>query len=95
MTTHHPADATNLGLITTPDYRLDLRGEPCPYPLMHTLEALSSLPDGQVVEVLADCPQAFRAVPEEAVRHGHELLEEPRREGPSMTFLFRTSHPRA
>lgn len=92
MNANQPVDARALGAVSLdPDYRLDLRGEPCPYPLMHTLEALSGLPEGQIVEVLADCPQAFRAVPEEAVRHGHELLQAPLREGPSMTFLFKTA----
>lgn len=75
--------------VPAPQHLLDLRGEPCPFPLMHTLDALASLDPGEVVEVLADCPQAFRAVPEEVVRLGHAQLAPPRREGPEMTFLFR------
>lgn len=74
----------------TVDYRLDLRGEPCPYPLMHTLDVLGTLPLGKVVEVLADCPQAYRAVPEEAAKHGHEMLAPVVKIGPEMTFVFRT-----
>ena len=73
------------------EYRLDLRGEPCPYPLMHTLEVLGTLPAGKVVEVLADCPQAYRAVPEEAQKHGHEMLLPIVKLGPEITFVFRTA----
>lgn len=73
------------------DYRLDLRGEPCPYPLMHALDVLGTVPPGRVVEVLADCPQAYRAVPEEAVKHGHEMLGPARKQGPEMIFLFRAA----
>lgn len=71
-----------------PAYRLDLRGEPCPYPLMHTLDALAELAPGDVVEVLADCPQAFRTVPEEVEKLGHAQLRDPLRSGPEMNFLF-------
>ena len=34
---------------------------------------------GEVLQVIADCPQSFRSVPEEAVKHGYQLLTEPKK----------------
>lgn len=70
------------------DYVLDLRGEPCPYPLIYSLETLGKLQPGQVLEVIADCPQSFRTVPEEARKHGYVVFREPIREGPSLRFYL-------
>ncbi|WP_277068389.1 sulfurtransferase-like selenium metabolism protein YedF [Saccharomonospora viridis] len=71
------------------DYRLDIRGEVCPYPVIYSLEALATLEAGQVLEVVADCPQSFRNVPEEAVKHGYQLVREPQRCGADLRFLLR------
>ena len=71
------------------DYRLDIRGEVCPYPVLYSLEALASMEAGQVLEVVADCPQSFRNVPEEAVKHGYQLVREPERNGTDLRFLLR------
>jgi len=65
-----------------PDYTLDLQGEPCPYPLIYSLEILEKMDKGQILELLADCPQSFRSVPEEAVKQGYKLLAGPLKEGP-------------
>ncbi|EWE09379.1 hypothetical protein P809_01656 [Klebsiella pneumoniae BIDMC 48] len=40
-----------------PDYRLDMVGEPCPYPAVATLEAMPSLQKGEILEVVSDCPR--------------------------------------
>lgn len=74
---------------TQADYRLDIRGEVCPYPVMYSLEALGSMEVGEVLEVVADCPQSFRNVPEEAVKHGYKLVREPERKGAELHFLLR------
>ncbi|AVX20994.1 TusA-related sulfurtransferase [Carboxydocella sporoproducens DSM 16521] len=71
------------------DFVLDLRGEPCPYPLIYSLETISKLQPGQTLEVLADCPQSFRSVPEEAVKHGYIMMHEPIKEGPLIRFFFK------
>lgn len=34
-----------------PDYRLDMVGEPCPYPAVATLEAMPQLKKGEILEV--------------------------------------------
>lgn len=70
---------------------LDLRGEPCPYPLMLTLDSLAMLADGDVLQVHADCPQAFRTVPEEVTKLGHLQVAEPARDGAEMTFVFQAN----
>lgn len=46
-----------------PDYRLDMVGEPCPYPAIATLEAMPSLKKGEILEVVSDCPQSINKHP--------------------------------
>jgi len=43
-----------------PDYRLDMQGEPCPYPAVKTLEAMESLEKGEILEIISDCPQSIK-----------------------------------
>lgn len=71
------------------DYTLDVRGESCPYPVMYTLETLRDMTKGQLLMVIADCPAAFRNVPEEVVKHGYTLEQEPVKEGREMRFYIR------
>lgn len=71
-----------------PDFAIDLCGESCPYPVIHTLEALRDLRPGQTLEVTVDCAQAYRNVPDDAVAAGHRLVGEPEREGARMMFVF-------
>lgn len=49
-----------------PDYRLDMVGEPCPYPAIATLEAMPSLKKGEILEVVSDCPQSINNIPLDA-----------------------------
>lgn len=49
-----------------PDYRLDMIGEPCPYPAVATLEALPQLKKGEILEVVSDCPQSINNIPLDA-----------------------------
>lgn len=70
------------------DYTLDLRGEPCPYPLIYSLEMLGRMEKGQVLELIADCPQSFRSVPEEAVKQGYTIVAGPFEEGPVIRFYL-------
>ncbi|EPD6215482.1 sulfurtransferase-like selenium metabolism protein YedF [Escherichia coli] len=46
-----------------PDYRLDMVGEPCPYPAVATLEAMPQLKKGEILEVVSDCPQSINNIP--------------------------------
>lgn len=70
------------------DYTLDLRGEPCPYPLIYSLEILAKMVACQVLELIADCPQSFRSVPEEAVKQGYKLVAGPFKEGSVLRFYL-------
>ena len=52
-----------------PDYRLDMVGEPCPYPAVATLEAMPQLKKGEILEVVSDCPQSINNIPLDARNH--------------------------
>lgn len=52
-----------------PDYRLDMVGEPCPYPAVATFEALPQLKKGEILEVVSDCPQSINNIPLDAKNH--------------------------
>lgn len=72
----------------TPNYRLDMMGEPCPYPAVATLEALPKLQPGEILEVLSDCPQSINNIPLDARNHGYEVLE-VQQDGPTIRYLIR------
>lgn len=42
--------------------RIDVRGEICPYPMKKAMEAMQSLPEGEVLEVLVDHPPAIETI---------------------------------
>lgn len=71
-----------------PDFRLDMMGEPCPYPAIATLELMPKLRPGQILEVLSDCPQSINTIPLDARNHGYEVLE-IEQAGPSIRYLIR------
>lgn len=73
----------------TADFTLDLRGESCPYPVIYTLETLRDLQKGQLLQVITDCPSSFRNVPEEVVKHGYTLEQEPIKNGQEFLFYIR------
>lgn len=56
---------------------------------MFSLETLENLEKGSVLEILADCPQSFRSVPEELVKAGYEMVEPPKKIGPTLRFLVK------
>lgn len=57
--------------------------------MIHALDALNQMKPGEVLLVIADCPQSFRSVPEEVVKHGYELLGEPEQQGQDLHFYIR------
>ena len=57
-----------------PDYRIDMQGEPCPYPATNTLEAMKELNDGEILEIISDCPQSINNIPVDAKNHGYKVL---------------------
>ncbi|WP_257985042.1 sulfurtransferase TusA family protein [Bacillus sp. T33-2] len=56
---------------------------------MYALDALKTMKIGEVLQVIADCPQSFRSVPEEAVKHGYQLLTEPKKVGQDIYFYIK------
>ncbi len=71
-----------------PTHRLDMHGEPCPYPAVATLEALPQLQPGEILEVITDCPQSINSIPHDAVNHGYELMA-IRQDGPTLRYYIR------
>jgi TusA-related sulfurtransferase len=72
----------------TPDFRLDMQGEPCPYPAVAMLEVMPQLQPGQILEVISDCPQSINNIPLDAKNHGYQMLE-IQQEGPTIRYLIR------
>lgn len=79
--------------LPAPSRVLDLRGETCPYPPVYTLEELSDMEPGEVLEVLTDNPPSIHTIPFYATKQGHELLAEPIRNG-AVYHLFLRVGPR-
>lgn len=53
---------------------LDVRGEICPYPMMHTVSALKRLAEGErVLEVVTDHAPALETIPTQAARLGFDI----------------------
>ncbi len=72
----------------TPDYRLDMMGETCPYLAVATLEAMEQLQTGEILEVLTNCSQSINSIPLDAGNHGYEVLA-IQRDGPTIRYLIR------
>lgn len=71
----------------TPDYTLDMLGEPCPYPAIATLETMPTLKSGEVLEVLSDCAQSINNIPVDVKNHGYTLLS-VEQDGPTLRYLI-------
>ncbi|NML31194.1 sulfurtransferase-like selenium metabolism protein YedF [Paraburkholderia antibiotica] len=71
--------------IKAADFQLDMSGEPCPYPVVAMLEAMQALQGGQVLEVLADCPQSINSIPADATRAGYRVLK-VEQQGPTIRY---------
>ncbi len=71
-----------------PDYNLEIYGEPCPYPAVTTLEAMTSLKPGEVLEVITDCSQSINNIPADAKNHGYEVLDISQ-QGVMLRYLIR------
>ena len=56
------------------DEHLDVTGLKCPLPVLKARKALSKLPEGAVLEVLATDPAAMLDFRHYAKQSGHELL---------------------
>jgi TusA-related sulfurtransferase len=70
------------------DFTLDLRGESCPYPVIYTLEALEEIAQGDLLQVITDCPSSFRNIPEEVLKQGYQFAKEPVKNGQEYLFYI-------
>lgn len=73
--------------IITPTYRLDMTGEPCPYPAVATLEAMEQLNSGEILEIISDCPQSINNIPIDAKNHQYQVLL-IEQDGPTIRYLI-------
>lgn len=71
----------------TPDYTLDMLGEPCPYPAIATLETMPTLKAGEILEVLSDCAQSINNIPQDAKNHGYTMLS-IEQDGTTLRYLI-------
>ncbi len=53
--------------------KLDLRGEPCPYPFLRVVRELFLIPEGSVLEVLGDCPESREKIEKFAHQENFEI----------------------
>ncbi|RXJ78290.1 sulfurtransferase-like selenium metabolism protein YedF [Arcobacter sp. F2176] len=70
-----------------PDYRIDMQGEPCPYPAVKTLEAMKELKEGEILEIISDCPQSINNIPQDAKNHGYKVLSVDS-SGPTIQYII-------
>ena len=71
----------------TPTYRLDMQGEPCPYTAVKTLEAMENLKEGEILEIISDCPQSINNIPIDAKNHGYKVLQIDS-SGPTIQYMI-------
>lgn len=70
------------------DIDLDLRGESCPFPLMHTLDALANAQKGNLLRVTTDCPSSFRNIPSEMQKRQFQFAQAPEKVGAEYVFYI-------
>ncbi|NVJ52068.1 MULTISPECIES: sulfurtransferase-like selenium metabolism protein YedF [Arcobacteraceae] len=70
-----------------PDYRLDMQGEPCPYPAVNALETMKELKEGEILEIISDCPQSINNIPADAKNHGYKVLNVDS-SGPTIRYII-------
>ena len=56
------------------NYTLDARGLNCPLPILRTRKAITALPVGAVLEVIATDPGSVRDLASFCAQTGHEML---------------------
>jgi len=52
---------------------IDLRGEPCPVPLIKTIKELEKLKEGDKLHIIVDMPCARENVPKYMAEDGHDV----------------------
>lgn len=70
------------------DYLLNLEGEPCPFPATASIDAYNNMANGEVIEIISDCPQSVNNIPVDAENRGHEVLL-IEQEGPAFRYVIK------
>ncbi len=70
-----------------PDMTIDTQGLTCPMPILKTKKALSGLPPGAILEVLASDPGAAEDLDTFCRMTGHTLLEQTA-DGETLRFVI-------
>lgn len=70
-----------------PTHRLDVLGFFCPVPVAEAKQALSSLSEGSVLEVLASDPETLHDIPMMIERTSHQIVDVKKSQG-EFTFLI-------
>lgn len=70
-----------------PTHRLDVLGFFCPVPVAEAKQALSSLCEGSVLEVLASDPETLHDIPMMIERTSHQIVDVKKSQG-EFTFLI-------
>jgi tRNA 2-thiouridine synthesizing protein A len=72
------------------DMTIDTQGLTCPMPILKTKKALSGLPPGAILEVLANDPAAAEDLDSFCRMTGHTLLEQTT-DGDTLRFVIKRS----
>jgi tRNA 2-thiouridine synthesizing protein A len=70
---------------------LDLKGLPCPIPVVRVGKAIKTIDIGQILEALATDPGVMMDIPAWCKSTGHEMVELARAEG-VFHFVLRRAH---
>ena len=70
---------------------LDLKGLPCPIPVVRVGKAIKTIDIGAILEALATDPGVMMDIPAWCKTTGHEMLELARSEG-VFRFVLRRAH---
>ncbi len=58
----------------TPAETLDVQGRVCPYPIVSIKKEMEKLPNGAVLKILCDSPEAVEdSIPRYCEKHGYQL----------------------
>ncbi len=70
-----------------PEFELDVRGEKCPYPLIRTQQEIKKLPEGSVLEVIANDPEAWQNIDVWITKSRHRFIDVMIRKGVYHIFV--------
>ena len=67
--------------------KLEVKGQVCPMPVVHTKCKLEKMQPGQILEVVGDCGPGFDNIQRWAKNQGHEVVEASKNENEFMVKI--------